>query len=918
MAIENDFFFDTQLRMARFTGGFNAVTGLPITTNPLGAEVPYTGRDFYKLFQDTVDETDPIRQVEAITGQTNNAFQLSWFMDDLSFKALYGSSFTTTGWEYSASLQDGITQIRYTSGSSDAPDEATDRGVVVTQATSGATGQILATDATRRVAWIRNTNGTQFDDTNNITGTGVDFDPESDGIASGESRWVNLFTDGIIQALTEVRVAQYDDRMGGDNTLKTLTPWWNARQQFPSVAVNPSGANAGQVDLVIKVVEAGRLQDNADIYAYGKRWGNTYAFGVLRGGLGRASIVLETNDDSAISDGYRSIDFDGGSGGTVEVGDIIRLQGVAQDRAIVFAVPADGATGTVEYALIGPGTDFADDDAIEFFDTALVSQKTADVDGAPIDVNAATFTNVTHDFGFVEFDLDNGNGNRPYGVELDPASRVFSQVHARNQYVTRDLETADIDGTAQTVEGQFYRGIGEELIGFDAQSGVFTEGERVAFDILETGTDAAANAAGTQLTSASATFIANGVLPGHFIFNETDGSFAVIISVDSETQLTHSPLAGGTDDDWDLNDNYSVGVGTGVLTMFDDTGDRLVVRDRRGTSAPADNDQIRGLSSGATADVDGAPTAIAENRASPFGSLAGALFSAAQGVGIDPSNVNGADITNYRLIDLTGVAQVPPNAVSVLWDQVAIGDRPFIAEVLVAGQPALRKNQHLCSGGEAQYDTTIDVTATIGNSRPAAGELVLVDDSVNDNNRELRYRYSSRAGSTFTLVASASGTTTGATTTDSGKTLIDAAADFGGADDVEIGDVVNNETTGEFGIIEEVVSTTELRLTGIGNKGIGLTAGEWNNGDTYSINTLANAVTASDTIYVPYVNRVAASSQEGATVVHTIDVPIVARNRHSSENSGAPSKIKPQVVFGSITSTGFSATAARDVDPQAA
>jgi hypothetical protein len=57
---------------------------------------------------------------------------------------------------------------------------------------------------------------------------------------------------------------------------------------------------------------------------------------------------------------------------------------------------------------------------------------------------------------------------------------------------------------------------------------------------------------------AGATFIADGVARGDIVENLTDGSFAEVVSIDSETQLTVLFPTGGTDNDYDISDSYIV------------------------------------------------------------------------------------------------------------------------------------------------------------------------------------------------------------------------------------------------------------------------------------------------------------------------------------------------------------------------
>ena len=71
-----------------------------------------------------------------------------------------------------------------------------------------------------------------------------------------------------------------------------------------------------------------------------------------------------------------------------------------------------------------------------------------------------------------------------------------------------------------------------------------------------TGTATAAHA-GTQLTDSAASFLTTAAV-GDTIHNITDGSSAVITSVDSDTQITHGALSGGAENDWDVAESYRI------------------------------------------------------------------------------------------------------------------------------------------------------------------------------------------------------------------------------------------------------------------------------------------------------------------------------------------------------------------------
>lgn len=74
---------------------------------------------------------------------------------------------------------------------------------------------------------------------------------------------------------------------------------------------------------------------------------------------------------------------------------------------------------------------------------------------------------------------------------------------------------------------------------------------------VATGTVTTADATGTTLIDSAASFTTSTAV-GEYIYNETDGSYGKITSIDSATQVTCETLQGGTDNDFDLSDAYSI------------------------------------------------------------------------------------------------------------------------------------------------------------------------------------------------------------------------------------------------------------------------------------------------------------------------------------------------------------------------
>lgn len=120
------------------------------------------------------------------------------------------------------------------------------------------------------------------------------------------------------------------------------------------------------------------------------------------------------------------------------------------------------------------------------------------------------------------------------------------------------------DSPAQADDPQIISAAGKEPLGGGVFVGVTATllDAQVAFEArvnpLETGNITTGDASGTTLIDTSATFVTQNVGRGDLVYNTTDGSQATVISVDSETQLTTTPLIGGADNDFDISDAYSV------------------------------------------------------------------------------------------------------------------------------------------------------------------------------------------------------------------------------------------------------------------------------------------------------------------------------------------------------------------------
>jgi hypothetical protein len=89
--------------------------------------------------------------------------------------------------------------------------------------------------------------------------------------------------------------------------------------------------------------------------------------------------------------------------------------------------------------------------------------------------------------------------------------------------------------------------------------------QRYMTNVMRKGTATSADAGGDDLIDANADFTALGVAVGDFIWNETDNSFGRVTGIDSSTQLSHTTLVHGSENDWDVDEVYHIYRGPSIF-----------------------------------------------------------------------------------------------------------------------------------------------------------------------------------------------------------------------------------------------------------------------------------------------------------------------------------------------------------------
>jgi len=322
--------------------------------------------------------------------------------------------------------------------------------------------------------------------------------------------------------------------------------------------------------------------------------------------------------------------------------------------------------------------------------------------------------------GYQLIDLQNGNGTQPYYSQWTFGAR---NLKALWEY-TKDLSG---NGTAKTIDtqpGETFLGVTHDL-NFDQDSGAgaFQEretvvwGTKIFYNTLVSG----------PFTAGNYVTIGTGGAAGRVMFDDGVDELIVALEDTSITLLTTDvitefpgPGAGATTTTAAINvtviDNNRSG-GSGLLLALNDvglTGD-IWIQLLTG-SAPADNLQLRGVTSGSVALTNGAPVA----RTIPkifTGSFTG-TYIGAFGLGIDPNDLTASD----TIQDLLGVTQTPPNNVTFTVGGLVTGEDYVLVGPRLAG--ILDKAQFglATPGLSSGTNTAIQIDATIPTDTPATGQ----------------------------------------------------------------------------------------------------------------------------------------------------------------------------------------------------
>lgn len=266
------------------------------------------------------------------------------------------------------------------------------------------------------------------------------------------------------------------------------------------------------------------------------------------------------------------------------------------------------------------------------------------------------------------------------------------------------------------------------------------------------------------------------------------------------------------------------------------------------------------------------------------------------GQGVALINVAGADANNITLRDAAGVQHSPFTSVTITITNAFVGAHIVLSLDDGSGQ---EDTSQFISDAAANVagDADFVITTAIPNDTPLSGTVRIIDTGITSpENRELRFRYASWTGSTFTFVSGDSGT---ATAGSSGNILEDTGA-FPGS--IEVGDPIRNTTDGSFGWVKEIIDANTIRTSQLE----GGTSNDWVTGDSWDTMLLPNSLTSADTAYVPYMDIIVDTVTETQNLTFVTNRNIIGVHREET--------LLDVVIQGTITSTGFSFRVPQTVD----
>lgn len=529
------------------------------------------------------------------------------------------------------------------------------------------------------------------------------------------------------------------------------------------VDITSSTPSERSTDQIISLLSTYNIDDDAAEYFYGgsisQASGNTIYSGLqVLGAVNNSNTQIQIIQDHALYDGASPFWGDqstGGYNGNATAGILMRCLVKSRDNG----ADINGQRIRVQARHWG--------DSYDFFDVTLgLAESVAALSTTPDpqnDTSQGTVTAYTHvtnsggtanapTGGFQGIDLNNGNGSKDYYSKWTFGADTSGDGLKGMWEYLKDLVGNTTAKTCDGVNGELFVGITHSVDYDNESGGPFSEreyivwGTDVTYDNLSGGTFSA----GDYVVFKRSSVIINA---GQVMYDNGSTQMKVAleditVSLADDDVIEEASTGTVTADINVTITNDDKAGGRGVLLALDDNGtDGSLYFQLTHGSAPADNLPIRGITSTATCDADGAATAKTVSKMF-LGSYTGSLIGA-YGIGVDPDDLTASD----SITPLVGATQTPPN--NVTWtisglvsgqDYVLVGPKDTGNDI---EKDQLTLNTTLNGGTE----TAVVVTTAIPSDTPATnsygGIRVQLDTGI-----YRKVAYTSWTSSTFTIASS--------------------------------------------------------------------------------------------------------------------------------------------------------------------
>lgn len=887
------------------SGGTATAFTFGVTTSGKG-ETVFSVNALYSYLQDTFDELGQMDDKVPMSAQTPTDYTMinEWFVDEVSIKYLTGGAIKTENWFRVVGTTTGIVQVVYSGGVNPA---ATDLGLTITHETDADTGTLLFADiaASRKRLWIRPASsaaGNNFDSASgnlDIT-TGTQNIAQSGAASSGENLWANVYTLGTIQTSPSPQVYIFQNG-ASISEWSTLNNW-----------------DRGQIDILIRVKEAGTEIDGANITVFARQGGNSYDhFAIDLTSGGRNAVPLSTATDLNYTSGDYYMLYDTEVSGPFTANEVIKHNATPSLwSAQLVSITDYGTSGLLKLTnLNGSPVDNHAFKGQSSLATGLINGTVGDTlgtssaEGTQLTVGLVCTGGASTAKHILRGIQDDGATSKyvfqistsAVGTARTPYYKNFSSGETITDTSTGTITSGSVSTTIVSGWDDITVAFVNGTATFTTGTGSFTYGEKVTFTggsgIVLYNT-ANGSATGT-LTLGNMTITA---ITGLVITGAISGAVA---TASQNLQSAHTMNKNFTQQSafpYDIVINagniYNAGRTMSniyeYLKFINQENSTFQMYTVVGTTiTPLDGEEYIQSFTGYT------PV-----KSAPFGTFAGGKFFGAQGVWVEGLPTG----QSYQFIDSNGTNREPYASITITVSSVVSGDR---VSVLITTSSLVEKSMYQShASNNAIGNTTIETDGDpdIAIDTPDSGVIRVVDVSTNT---EQRFRYTSWTQNTnptpdvFTLITIGipSGT-------------IDAIGDVTGRSfratnanlaNILAGDLVRNTTDISWAHVVSVTFISGTTYEVVHSPLEGGTENDWDVGDGYSFNNLPVAYVAADTLYVPFIDETAASTSVSKTVLYAgASKDALVRVRKKG--------ILPFETPSSVTSTGMSVAANRTTD----